>query len=92
MSQNMYEPEKLLARAREWRIEAAAATTPEMRAFCLGEATRCEMVVRQSLETPAVSEDAPAQGASPIRMIRRAFGIPSPRRSPAKIRATTDRR
>jgi hypothetical protein len=34
---------------------AAAATIPEMRAFCLNEAARCESVGRQSLETPTLS-------------------------------------
>jgi hypothetical protein len=55
MLKSFYEPERLLARAREWRIEAEIAETAEMRAFCLNEAHRCERVVQQSLETPPVS-------------------------------------
>jgi hypothetical protein len=91
MSQNFYEPEKLLARAKEWRIEAGAATTPEMRAFCLKEAIRCETVVRQSLETPPVSDDGPASGTRPNRARRGLSTVPT-RRKAGTIRVTSDRR
>jgi hypothetical protein len=71
MSRNLYEPERLLARAKEWRIEAAAATSPERRIFCLEEATRCETVVRQSLETPALTEDSPSETSPRAPALRR---------------------
>jgi hypothetical protein len=92
MLQNFYEPEKLLARAKEWRIEARAATTPEMRAFCLQEAIRCETVVRQSLETPAVRDDGPAPDARSSPAIRRGLGMTTTRRKAGTIRVTSDRR
>jgi hypothetical protein len=71
MPTNLYEPERLLARAREWRAEAALATMPEMRAFCLHEAGRCELVVRRSLETPAVSDEGAAADPAPNLTHRR---------------------
>jgi hypothetical protein len=62
MSKNLYAPERLLSRAKEWRAEAAVATIPEMRAFCLDEAGRCELAVRRSWETPAVGGEGAAVG------------------------------
>jgi hypothetical protein len=72
MPENNYDPEKFLSLAREWRLKAQAATTPEMRTFCLEEACRCEKVVQQSLETPAVIEVGPARGRSFRWFARRA--------------------
>jgi hypothetical protein len=72
MLENHYEPERFLARAKEWRLKAQAAKTPEFRAFCLDEASRCERVVQQSLETPALVEAGPASGRSSRWFARRA--------------------
>ncbi len=36
----------------QWRSEAAAVTTDDMRAFCLDEAARCEGRLRRSFLTP----------------------------------------
>ncbi len=92
MPKNLYEPASLLARAKEWRIEAAAATTPEMRAFCLDEAVRCETVVRQSLETPPLSEGGPTQRERTNRTTRRISQMSPARRSMAATSGTTERR
>ncbi len=52
MSENLYELRRIIERARAWRHEGDVAHFAEMRALCLDEATRCEEIVRRSLETP----------------------------------------
>jgi hypothetical protein len=75
MPENHYDPARVLARAREWRLKAQAAATSDMRAFCLEEASRCEKIVQQSLETPAVIEAGPAPGRSFRWLARRADAV-----------------
>jgi hypothetical protein len=48
----LYDTSRLLERAAEWRQKAELADQSDMRAFCLGEASRCEAIVRRSLEAP----------------------------------------
>jgi hypothetical protein len=56
MLQNLYDLNRIVDRAREWRRQAEASTIPEMRAFCFEEARRCEAIVEQSLLTPPLVE------------------------------------
>ncbi len=57
MQPSLYDLERIVARVEEWQVQAAAATIPEMRAFCLEEAHRCEKIVERSLLTPPVASN-----------------------------------
>jgi hypothetical protein len=70
MSLSRYDPAALLARARLWRAEAADATSPAMRVFCLKEAVRCERMVQRSMAVPVLREEdsTPGKSATPARV------------------------
>jgi hypothetical protein len=59
MSQDLYDLKRIVERAREWRVQARAATILEVREFCLREARLCEQVVQRSLLTPPLAETDP---------------------------------
>ncbi|HET6610278.1 MAG TPA: hypothetical protein VFG62_26675 [Rhodopila sp.] len=46
----------MLALAAQWRLKAAAAEQPSVRAGCLAEARRYEQIVKRSLEVPVFVE------------------------------------
>jgi hypothetical protein len=53
MAQDLYDLERIVARAEDWDLLAQVATMPEMRAFCLEEARLCaETVQRSCLQQP----------------------------------------
>jgi len=62
MEQSFYDPSLLLARAQEWRNEAAVATDLSIQSYCLTEAARCVRIVQRSIGTPILA-DQPAQPA-----------------------------
>jgi hypothetical protein len=73
MSLSRYDPAALLARARLWHAEAADATSPAMRVFCLKEAVLCERMVQRSMAVPVLREEdhAPRKSvatATPVRV------------------------
>jgi hypothetical protein len=49
-----YDTEALAERVHQWREEARAAATEQMRAFCLMEARKYELRLRQSFSTPVI--------------------------------------
>jgi hypothetical protein len=59
MSQDLYDLKRIVERAREWRVQAQAATIPEVREYCLREARLCEQVVQRSLLTPPLAKTGP---------------------------------
>ena len=59
MPQDLYDLKRIVERAREWRVQAQAATIPEVRELCLREARLCEQVVHRSLLTPPLAETNP---------------------------------
>jgi hypothetical protein len=44
----------LKQRAEEWRVEAARATSDDMRAFCERQAEQCERRLQGSFDTPVI--------------------------------------
>jgi hypothetical protein len=70
MNRSSYDPIELLARSRLWRVEAAAAPFPSMRAFCLSEADRCEQMVQRSFHTPILMEREGEAGLSAPRVVQ----------------------
>jgi hypothetical protein len=72
MLNSLYDAGRILTRAAEWRIEAAAAPFSTMRAFCLDQADQCEKLVRQSMEAPVLSGDRSGTGAGPRHSYRAA--------------------
>lgn len=51
----LYDPDRLLARARAWRM-AAETAKPIMRHLYLSLATKAENRVKRSLDTPSVRD------------------------------------
>jgi hypothetical protein len=54
----------LLAQATQWRLKAAEAEHPGLRAWCLQEARRYEQIVQRSLEVPMFADCDPRNNAA----------------------------
>jgi hypothetical protein len=54
--ESLYDTSHLLAQAAQWRLKAAAAEHPGLRARCLQEARRYEQIVQRSLEVPMFAD------------------------------------
>jgi hypothetical protein len=64
MTRNSYDIARLNAEAGEWDVEAARATLPPMRAFCLREAARCRWMVQRSMAIPVLDAQAKSTASS----------------------------
>jgi hypothetical protein len=60
----LYDTSHLLAQAAQWRMKAAAAVHPSIRAWCLQEAQRYEQIVQRSLEVPMFADGDARKGAA----------------------------
>jgi hypothetical protein len=49
-----FDTQALEQRADQWRVEAARASSEDMRMFCIREAEACERRLRQSFDTPVI--------------------------------------
>jgi hypothetical protein len=49
-----FDTEALQQRADQWRVEAAQASSEDMRMFCIREAERCERRLQRSFDTPVL--------------------------------------
>jgi hypothetical protein len=62
--ESLYDTSHLLAQAAQWRLKAAAAKHPSVRASCLQEARRYEQIVQRSLEVPMFAEGDARNGTA----------------------------
>jgi hypothetical protein len=49
-----FDTQALQQRADQWRIEAAQASSADMRVFCISEAENCERRLQRSFDTPVL--------------------------------------